>query len=69
MKAGAKKKLLEIRKLEEEAERQRDAVDSRLQDSVTLVKKQIAELSQAASKLNAARQNAQGIMQEYLNNN
>ncbi len=64
--AGAKRKLAEIRKLEEEARRQKDAVDSRLQDSVTLVKKQIAELAQAASKLNAARQNAQGIMQEYL---
>jgi len=60
---AAKKKLLELRKMEDDAKRQKEAVVSQLQDALSLAKKQTARL---AETLESAQQ-TEGRMQEIKN--
>jgi chromosome segregation ATPase len=63
--AAAKRKISEIRRMAEEAKKQRKAVQGHLQDSVTLIKKQSSKV-EAILKKYAQEGGAKSLVEEYV---
>jgi len=63
--AATKKKIAEIRKMNEEAKKQKKAVQSHLSDSVTLIKKQVAKVEGVLKKYGDAG-GSQSLVDEYV---
>jgi len=63
---GAKKKLVELRKMGEDAKRQKEAIVESLKDTVSLVKKQAAKVSSLASGQKETLERMQHIKDDYV---
>ncbi len=63
---GARKRLAEMRKIAEDAKKQKMAVEEQLQDSLTLVKKQSARLREIAEKQEEAEKAAGSLKEDYV---
>jgi len=64
--SGAKKKLLEIRKIEEDAKRQRRAVTAQLSDALSIVKKQMSKIKDMTGKQAETDKHMQQIKDDYV---
>jgi len=64
--AGAKKKLLEIRRLADDAKKQRKNVTGQLSDTLSLVKKQISDIREIDARHEEARREVQSLKDDYV---
>ncbi|MFA5929429.1 MAG: hypothetical protein WC861_00950 [Candidatus Micrarchaeia archaeon] len=63
---AAKRKLSEIRKMAEEARKQKKAVQNHLSDSVSLIKKQAAKIEGTLRKYSDAGGSSKSLVEEYV---
>ncbi|VVB99175.1 Chromosome partition protein Smc [uncultured archaeon] len=63
---GAKKKLLELRRMGEDAKKQKAAIASQLEGAIALLKKQSASLEGASSQQSQAEKSLQALKEEYV---
>jgi chromosome segregation ATPase len=64
--ASAKKKLAELRRMGEDAKRQKEAIASQLADAITLVKKQASRMSDMQKRGSEAAAAQQALKTEYV---
>ena len=64
--AASKRKIAEIRKMAEEARKQKKAVQGHLSDSVTLIKKQSSKIEGTLKKYSDAGGSSQSLVDEYV---
>ena len=64
--AGAKRRLLEIRRLADDAKKQRKNVTGQLSDTLSLVKKQISDIREIDARHEEARREVQSLKDDYV---
>jgi len=64
--AASKKKIAEIRKMTEEAKKQKKAVQGHLSDSVSLIKKQTSKIETTIRKYSAVDSDSKTLVDEYV---
>ena len=64
--AASKKKIAEIRKMGEEAKKQKKAVMDHLSDSITLIRKQTSKIENTLRKQSDAGSSSQSLVDEYV---
>ena len=64
--AASKKKIIEIRKMAEEAKKQKKAVQGHLSDSVSLIKKQTSKIENTLKKYSDVDGGSKSLVDEYV---
>ncbi len=64
--AASRKKIAEIRRMAEEAKKQKKAVQNHLSDSITLIKKQSSKIEGTLKKYTDAGGSSQSLVEEYV---